>query len=578
MKYISLTFLVSLICLTAGSQTTYTFIGNGYWTNASNWQSQLTPPDTLPAGSVINIAPVSGDSCVLNKAEVIAAGGSLNIQPGSNFIILNGILITGAVPSLSTVSPSAVFGNYAFSGGNISSDGGSPIIAKGVAWDTVSGPQILTGAITTDGNGNTNYGSYLRNLLPNTQYYLRAYATNSAGTGYGNEVSFTTTTDILPVVSIRGVDTVRATTASAVADILSDLPSITVHGFCWDTARLPTIAFLTKTVYGPPFYPSVWSQLSSLLPKTTYYIRAYATNTFGTAYSNEYSFTTDSLKIPSVGTYALAGNIDALGVVDGSVSAGGSASTNGLPITARGICWDSIPNPTIELSDTILAGSGAGTFSGILTNLRSNTTYYIRPFAIDSVGIGYGPAVTIRSWMPANLDVVTYRNGDSIPQVTDSATWANLTTGAWCYYNNDSSNNAVYGKLYNAYALNDPRGLAPAGWRLPSEDDWNALVYILGNANGTAGGKMKTTTLWMAPNTGASNSSRFSGLPGGLRLAAGSFAASAGYYGDFWSDYRFGYQFGRRLSYNSNGLTQTYTNVNITDYMRNGKSVRCIKE
>lgn len=260
------------------------------------------------------------------------------------------------------------------------------------------------------------------------------------------------------------------------------------------------------------------------------------------------------------------------------IAHGFCCDTASLPITARGIVWDSIPQPTIELSDTTLSGNGSGNFSNSLINLRPNTTYYIRAYATVSVGTGYGGIVLIRAWMPVNLDVTTYRNGYTIPQVTDSATWANLTTGAWCYYDNDSSNNAIYGKLYNGYALNDPRGLATIGWRLAIEDDWNGLVYILGNANNTAGGKMKTTTLWMPPNTGATNSSRFSGLPAGLRLADGNFAGSADYYGDWWSDYIFAYLFGRRLSYSSKCLTQTFTNVNMTQYMRNTKSVRCIKQ
>jgi len=93
-------------------------------------------------------------------------------------------------------------------------------------------------------------------------------------------------------------------------------------------------------------------------------------------------------------------------------------------------------------------------------------------------------------WMATNLDVSYYRNGDIIPQVTDSAQWATLTTGAWCWYNNDSTTGAVYDKLYNWYAVNDPRGLAPTGWHVPSDSEWHATGTFLG---GNAGGKMKET-------------------------------------------------------------------------------------
>ncbi|MFT3681031.1 MAG: fibrobacter succinogenes major paralogous domain-containing protein [Ferruginibacter sp.] len=577
----ALSLVILLLCCYTGmhAQTTYTFNGNGYWSLPANWQLAAVPPDTLPAGSIINVNPSLNDSCVLDKIQVIAAGASLNILPGSNFIIRNGIVINAALPGISTIVPSGIAGNYALSGGNIISDGGSTITAKGVTWSINPNPEIATAAVTTDGKGSAGYNSYLRNLLPNTKYYIRAWATNSAGIAYGNELSFNTTGDLLPVVTLNVVDTIRAVMASASGSISSDLAAVTAHGFCWDTARLPTTAVTTKTVKGPTAYSWIWDPITDLLPKTTYFIRAYATSSLGTAYSNEYTFTTDSFTVPSVSSYQLAGSIDALGSIDGSVTAGGYTSSNGSPITVRGICWDTMPNPTITVSDTTVAGSGEGAFSSILTNLLPNKTYYIRPYASNAVGTGYGNTLLIRAWMPVNLDVVTYRNGDTIPQVSDSATWANLTTGAWCYYNNDSTNGAVYGKLYNWYAVNDPRGLAPAGWRLPNEEDWNGLVYVLGNAFGTAGGKMKATTLWMSPNTGATNSSRFTGLPGGFRMPDANFGGGEGYFGEWWSDYRYATLFIRRLSYNSNGLIQSYGNSsNITSYVRHGRSVRCVKE
>ena len=139
-----------------------------------------------------------------------------------------------------------------------------------------------------------------------------------------------------------------------------------------------------------------------------------------------------------------------------------------------------------------------------------------------------------QAWSLKNLDVRNYRNGDSIPQVTDPTQWANLTTGAWCWYNNDSTNyGSVYGRLYNWYAVNDPRGLAPAGWHVPNEAEWNKLVNYLDsgadtvcqncNQSTSAGGAMKSTIGWRSPNTGATNSSGFSGLPAGYRGINGLF-------------------------------------------------------
>ncbi len=178
-------------------------------------------------------------------------------------------------------------------------------------------------------------------------------------------------------------------------------------------------------------------------------------------------------------------------------------------------------------------------------------------------------------WMKENLKVSKYRNGDIIPQVQDPNQWSNLTTGAWCYYTNQSSNGLVYGKLYNWYAVNDSRGLAPQGWHIPNYNEWNELDYFLGTI-AVSGGKMKETgtTHWASPNTGATNESNFTGLPGGLRLNAGNFE-SIGKLGYWWSsepalslEGPLNYHLGHNYTY-----LMTYHN-----YKEYGFSVRCIKD
>ena len=170
-------------------------------------------------------------------------------------------------------------------------------------------------------------------------------------------------------------------------------------------------------------------------------------------------------------------------------------------------------------------------------------------------------------WTSCNLNVDTYRNGDPIPQVTDATTWANLTTGAWCYYNNSSANGTVYGKLYNKYAVDDPRGLAPLGYHIPTDTEWNTLITYLGGTS-VAGGKMKEagTLHWQSPNTGATNISGFTGLGSGFRGAAGGF-------GLINQSVTF------RNTVNANSLvytTQTVVSaVNTSSY---GYSVRLIKD
>ena len=137
-----------------------------------------------------------------------------------------------------------------------------------------------------------------------------------------------------------------------------------------------------------------------------------------------------------------------------------------------------------------------------------------------------GGVVTIGSqvWTSKNLDVATYCNGDAIPQVHDKGVWASLTSGAWCYYDNDASNGTKYGKLYNWYAVNDPRGLAPNGYHIPTDAEWTQLSDYLGGGS-EAGAKMRSTSGWFVKGNmdeanafcQGTNSSGFSGLPGGGR-------------------------------------------------------------
>ena len=181
-------------------------------------------------------------------------------------------------------------------------------------------------------------------------------------------------------------------------------------------------------------------------------------------------------------------------------------------------------------------------------------------------------------WISKNLNVSKYRNGDEIPQVQDEAEWAALTTGAWCYYENKEENGTTYGKLYNWFAVNDPRGLAPEGFHIPKDSEWDDLIYYLGGEE-VAGVKMKEkgTTHWKKPNKPASNSSRFTGLPGGCRYPDDTLNNSfkeIGEQGNWWS------------SNKSDGkYTSTYNITYYDDYASgrdnnkiNGLSVRCLKD
>ena len=183
--------------------------------------------------------------------------------------------------------------------------------------------------------------------------------------------------------------------------------------------------------------------------------------------------------------------------------------------------------------------------------------------------------------MSENLKTTRYRNGGLIPNETVNTAWGNLTTGAWSYYNNDVSNNAIYGKLYNWYTtLGDT--LCPTGWGVPTNSKWNTLTTYLGGES-VAGGKMKSagTAYWNDPNTDATNSSGFSALPGGYRGHTyksydGSFR-DISYFAFFWSatEYFNYYAWSRYLYFNYGNV---FKPSDVDYYKSVGASVRCLRD
>jgi uncharacterized protein (TIGR02145 family) len=486
---------------------------------------------------------------------------------------------TSTIPVLTTANASTVTQSTALSGGTITSDGGATVTARGVCWNTTQNPTTANSK-TSDGTGTGSFTSSLTGLSANTTYYIRTYATNSAGTSYGNEISFTSLQVIgTPVLTTTTASIITQTTAQSGGSISSDGgATVTARGVCWSTSQNPTTAN-SKTSDGTGT-GSFTSSITGLAPGVTYYIMAYATNSIGTAYGNQITTTTPTV-LPSITTTTMSAI-----TATTATSGGNITSDGGAVVRARGVCWSTSQNPTIANNKTT-DGTGTGSFTSNITGLSANTTYYIRSYATNSTGTAYGNDVpfttqsgsngnvTICSqiWMTKNLDVTTYRNGDPILQVTDNYQWNGLTTGAWCYYNNDPANGAIYGKLYNWYAVNDPRGLAPQGWHIPSDAEWTTLTTCLGGEI-VAGSAMKEVgaTHWGTANTGATNSSGFAGLPGGVR---GSVFGNIGNYGNWWSSTE-----SNTLNAWGRSLSAAYGMV--ARYMYNNKkagfSVRCLRD
>jgi hypothetical protein len=448
----------------------------------------------------------------------------------------------------------------------------------------------LVGTVNADVFSFTDTG-----LVASTNYTYRVMSYNAVGNSltYSNE--FSISTGGVPVLSTNTISTITFTTAVSGGNITNDGgTSVTVRGVVWSTTSNPTITLSTKTTDGNGI-GAFNSNITGLNANTTYYLKAYATNANGTGYGNEQIFITNNYSTPTITTTA----VSSIGTTT-AISGGDITSDGGSAITFRGVCWSTTSNPTITLSTKTVDGTGTGNFTSNITGLTLNTTYHVRAYATNSVGTAYGsdiefttinvinlPSVTIcaQTWTTNNLDVTTYRNGDAIPQVTDPTAWANLTTGAWCYYNNDAANGPIYGKLYNWYAVTDPRGLAPQGWHVPSDAEWNKLVKCIDPSadttcqnctqSATAGGAMKETgtSHWISPNTGATNSSGFAGLPGGYRDYVGTFY-DIGHFGSWWSSTESSASgaWGRFLGFFNSSVT-SYDN-----YKTEGFSVRCLRD
>ena len=202
-----------------------------------------------------------------------------------------------------------------------------------------------------------------------------------------------------------------------------------------------------------------------------------------------------------------------------------SACGSSLTLTAYG------SNPWVQgSSETISLNGGNATVNLQVCNSggTGSTVTDIDGNVYNTVTIG------TQVWMKENLKVSKYRNGNVIPTNMDTAAWSTTSSGAYAIYNNDAANNMIYGKLYNWYAVADSRNLCPVGWHVPSDGEWTILENFLGGAS-IAGGKMKAVSnLWLSPNTGATNESGFSGLPGGYRTSYGAYDL-IGNLGLWWS-------------------------------------------
>jgi len=310
-----------------------------------------------------------------------AFGSDVVFTPsGNSLATLTTLDVTNPVPAGGT------------SGGDITSDGGSPVTARGVCWSYTSYPPTIVDSKTSDGSGTGSFVSTLTGMIPTYYYTIRAYATNGVGTAYGNEINYT------PVGFPTFINNLLAynfgdTFAQLVVNVSSDGGSpLTAFGAVWSTNPNPDITTnqgkTVETITPGNYYANAF--ISPLVDGTTYYLRSYATNGIGTAYGTEIVFTPGVQSVPVLTTDPIINKVGAIAEGGGTISIDG-----GSPITASGICWSTSANP--DLTTNLGYTNDAYTYGQYFSNLSGlvlGTTYHVRAYATNVNGTGYGADIS----------------------------------------------------------------------------------------------------------------------------------------------------------------------------------------
>jgi uncharacterized protein (TIGR02145 family) len=455
-------------------------------------------------------------------------------------IILTIILISSCedkpvVPVLSTTSVSGITTTTATSGGSITSDGGATVISEGVCWNTSADPTIDNNK-TTENSGAVTFTGNITQLSPNTKYYVRAFATNSAGTGYGNSVSFSTLGN-KPSSNNLSASNITINTAILNGTVNPNFLSTTV-----------TFEYGISSSYGSSFAAlqspiasdadgNVSLALSALNPGTTYHFRIKAENSLGVSFSDDMTFTTLGLKptIFSVTFPEITTNKVVLkGIINPNYLSSAIAIEYGLTNSY---------GSSVSPSQSPLTGSTTIDVITSITGLTPGTKYFFRIKAVNELGTTYSEesscttfsamdfdnngyhSVKINSqeWLSENLRVTHFQNGDAIPNIASDAEWSTQTSAAYSIYKNENANSLIYGNIYNFYVAKDSRNVCPTGWHVPTLDEWHTLVTYLGGDSIADESLREAGTAHWLNNTGATNSTGFTLLPAGNRESDGRF-------------------------------------------------------
>lgn len=504
-------------------------------------------------------------------------------------------------PVVNTQVVSDITTDSATLNGEVTNNGGLAVTERGFCWNIKPDPNVDDNKIES-GTGTGIYSETLSGLDNGTTYYVKAYALNTKGIAYGEEKTFTTVTNLASIIT-GDVSNVTSTEATLNGEITQQgATAIIDRGFIYSTNMNPETDG-TKVQSGTGI--GAFSEtINGLRSGKTYYVKAYAVNSAGTAYGEEKTFTTEA-GLATVITN-LATNIN----LKEATLRGQILNDGGATITQRGFYW-SKTNSTPSSDDNVEIVSGKiGLFTATLTRLDENTQYYYVAFATNSQGTVTGKTITFTTSNSNSNEIEegeftdsrdghkykTVKIGDQIwmaenlaylPSVRPSSEESH-TDPYYYVYDYQGSNLSVaittdnykkYGALYNWTAATNA---CPSGWHLPTDEEWKKLEVQIGMSENAAnddgwrgtneGSMLKATTGWSDDGNGTDEVS-FSFLPGGIRNYAGGFGDMSNS-GSWWTatEINSSYAWSRSLINNNTGVNRS------NSLKENGFSVRCVKD
>lgn len=539
-----------------------------------------------------------------------------------------------SAPTVVTSQPTNMSNAGATCGGDVISDGGSPVTARGVCWSTSPNPTI-NDSHTSDSSGTGSFTSSLTGLSSEILYYVRAYATNGVGTAYGEQYSFViipakvpaSGSDVLVTCddwiydnggstgnysdNADGYLVVYPSTEGMLVSLSGSYQIENGYDNLYVYDGVGTSGTLLNTITGS----GTLSELVSLSgPLTIRFTSDVSVNYSGFALHVQCEVPT----VPAIITNAVSN------VTAGSAECGGEVlAAGGDVVTARGVCWSTSPNPTVNDSHTA-DGTGVGTFVSHLSGLNAFTTYYVRAYATNSFGTAYGnevsfttvsgdaqpcsgtPTVTdhegnvyntvmigSQCWMKENMRCTTSPSTNA-NMVQDPASGSSWTVKRAYYYSNDSDNaDNGYGLLYNWQAAMDgstvsgARGICPLGWHVPTLTDWDNLRnYVRSQSQYVCdedciSKALASTTGWTSSVYGycsigldpsINNATGFSALPAGYRTSYNFSSRNVCAY--FWSSTRYS-NYDSKIVYM---CSSAYYLLNDQEDIGHAMSVRCLRD